>query len=110
MQEISGYVPVGRHTVIHPYCYWRSGLIPGWNPAPSGLAPRVIYLWEATNTSSYIKIKADQGSGIARIRRKNDADSIVRGMVLATRKPDATQAQYKPAPVDTWIPRGSWAG
>lgn len=67
---------------------------PSWGPAAVGRVPTVICLREPTNSSSYAnKTKAGQGSGVARTRRKNDANLIVGPMALTTIKPDAIQAQ-----------------
>ena len=53
--------------------------------------------------------KGDQGSGVVGIGRKNEADSIVRGVKLAIRRPDISLANHNPPPENTSIRRGSWA-
>jgi len=57
---------------------------------------------------SYYKRMVGQGSGIIRIGQKNGADLIRYGMVLASRRPNAAQEQYNPAPADTRMPSGTW--
>ena len=109
LHEINTCVPARQRRGIYPYGPNSrmeppsTGPIPSWDPAPERLVPSVI----PTNASRCINTKADQRSGVVRIRRKNDANSIVRGMMLATRPADAIQAQTNPVPVETSIPRGS---
>ena len=107
LREISCCVLAGRQSGMEPV---SSGPIPSWSLAPVGLVPRVICLRKVTKPSPYIKKRADQGSGVVEIGRKNDTDLIVGPMALVNRQPNAIQMQYNPRPGCTSIPRGIWLG
>ena len=78
---------------------------------PVGIHPNLQCIERSVSRKrpAYLTIKmVGQGSGIVRIRRKNGTDLITKGTVLATRRPNAAQLQYNPAPADTCMPRGTW--
>ena len=76
LREISCCAPAGRHTWMESV---SSASIPSWDPSPAGFVLRLISTQQSTNPSRCIKTEEDLGSGVVRIRPKNDGDSHKRG-------------------------------